>query len=164
MIEFHFLHWEVTGVFISGIENPIINSVTFLFWVSIYPLINNGLEFWCVGINYAARRLKWLITSIRTTNRCQWADIWRYFLFYFDSNMINNKLKGLDCLLVLVHIDIRFTSAESEQPETWTYNYRSMPESSTVVYRLINNSIFVHCLYRQKHRSCKNSLLTWTHF
>ena len=31
---FHFLHWGGTGVFISGIVNPIINSVKFLFWVS----------------------------------------------------------------------------------------------------------------------------------
>jgi len=41
-------------------------------------------------------------------------------------------------LLLLAHVDIRFTSAEPE-----------VPESSTVVYRLINNGIFVHCLYRQ---------------
>jgi len=27
-----------TGVFISGIVNPIINSVTFLFWVSVDTL------------------------------------------------------------------------------------------------------------------------------
>jgi len=25
-----------------------------------------------------------------------------YFIFYFDSNMINNELKGLNCLLLLV--------------------------------------------------------------
>jgi len=25
-----------------------------------------------------------------------------YFIFYFDSNMINNKLKGLNCVLLLV--------------------------------------------------------------
>ena len=33
---FHFLHWGGTGVFISGVVNPIIfiNSVKFLFWVS----------------------------------------------------------------------------------------------------------------------------------
>ena len=31
---------------------------------------------------------------------------------------------------------------------------RSLPESWTVVYRLINYSIFVHRLYRQKHGSC----------
>jgi len=30
----------------------------------------------------------------------------------------------------------------------------SVPESSIVVHRLINNSIFVHCLYKQKCRSC----------
>jgi len=30
-----------------------------------------------------------------------------------------------------------------------TYNDGSVPESSTVVYRLINNGIFIHCLYRQ---------------
>jgi len=29
-------------------------------------------------------------------------DIWRYFIFHFDSNMINNELKGLNCLLLLV--------------------------------------------------------------
>jgi len=52
-------------------------------------------------------------------------------------------------LLVLAHADIRFTPAEPEQPETRTYNYRSVPESSTVVYQLIINGIFVHCLYRQ---------------
>jgi len=47
-------------------------------------------------------KLRWFITSIGTTNCCKWADIWRYFIFYFDSNMISNKLKGLDCLLLLV--------------------------------------------------------------
>ena len=26
-----------------------------------------------------------------------------YFIFYFDANMINNELKGLNCLLLLVH-------------------------------------------------------------
>jgi len=36
-------------------------------------------------------------------------------------------------LLLLVHADNRFTSAESEQPETRTYNYRFVPENSTVV-------------------------------
>ena len=46
-------------------------------------------------------------------------------------------------MLLLAHADIRFTSAESEQPETQTHNHRSVPESSTVVYRLINNGIFV---------------------
>ena len=64
--------------------------------------------------------------------------------------MINNELKGYNRLLLLVHIDIRFTSAESEHPETRTYNY----ECSTVVYRLVNNGIFVHCVYRQKRRLC----------
>ena len=67
--------------------------------------------------------------------------------------MITHELKGYNRLLLLAQADIRFTSAESEQPETRTYNDRSVPESSTVVYRLINNSIFVHCLYRQKHVS-----------
>jgi len=56
-------------------------------------------------------------------------------------------------LLLLAHADIWFTSTESEQQETRTFIYRSVPESSTVVYRLINNNIFVHCLYRQKHVS-----------
>ena len=68
----------------------------------IYRLIYNGLEFWCVGINHADCRTKWLITSIRTTNLLMSRYIQRYFIFYFDSNMINNKLKGLKCLLLLV--------------------------------------------------------------
>jgi len=39
-------------------------------WVTIvYWLINNSLEILCVGINQAGRSPKWLITSIRTTNR-----------------------------------------------------------------------------------------------
>jgi len=38
-----------------------------------------------------------------------------------------------------VHVDNRFTSTDSEQQETRTY-------------RLINNDIFVHYLYRQKTR------------
>jgi len=36
MIEFHAL--AGTGVFISGIVNPIINSVKFLFWASIFKM------------------------------------------------------------------------------------------------------------------------------
>jgi len=44
-------------------------------------------------------------------------------------------------LLLLAHADIWFTSTESEQQETRTFIYRSVPESSTVVYRLINNNI-----------------------
>jgi len=40
-------------------------------------------------------------------------------------------------LLLLAHADFRFAAPESEQPETWNYNYRSVPESSTVVYRLL---------------------------
>jgi len=34
--------------------------------------------------------------------------------------MINNELKGLNCLLLLVRAVSRFTFAESEQPETRT--------------------------------------------
>ena len=30
----------------------------------------------------------------------------------------------------------------------------SVPESSTVVYRIVNNGCFVLCLYRQTHGSC----------
>ena len=41
----------------------------------VYRLINNGLEFWPVGIN---RMPKWLLTSIRTTHHCKWAGIWRH--------------------------------------------------------------------------------------
>ena len=63
--------------------------------------------------------------------------------------MINNELKGQNRLLLLAHADNRFTSAESEQPETRTYHNWSEPESSTVIYRLIDG-ILVHCLYRQK--------------
>jgi len=55
-------------------------------------------------------------------------------------------------LLFSAHADILFTSAESKQPETQLYKYRSVPESSTVVYRLSNNTMFVHCLYYiEKH-------------
>jgi len=46
-------------------------------------------------------------------------------------------------VLLLAYADILFTSAESERPETRTYSYRSVPESSTIVYRLINNGILV---------------------
>jgi len=35
-------------------------------------------------------------------------------------------------LLLFAHADIRFTLTESEQPETQTYNNRSVSESSTV--------------------------------
>ena len=63
--------------------------------------------------------------------------------------MINNELKGQNRLLLLAHADNRCTSAESEQPETRTYHNWSEPESSTVIYRLIDG-ILVHCLYRQK--------------
>ena len=95
-------------------------------WVIIvYRLINNGLEFWCVGINNADRRPKWSITSIRTPPRCLWAVIWRHFIFYVGSNMINNEIEGYNRLLLLAHVYSRFTSAESEQPETRTYKYRS---------------------------------------
>ena len=68
--------------------------------------------------------------------------------------MINNKIKGKNRLLLLAHANIRFTSTESEQPETQAFNDTSVPESSTIVYRVINNCIFVHCLYSQKHVSC----------
>ena len=52
--------------------------------------------------------------------------------------MTNNEL------FFLAHADTRFTFAESEQRETRTYTYKfvtSVPESSTVIYRLINNGI-----------------------
>ena len=55
-------------------------------------------------------------------------------------------------MLLLVHADIRFTSAESEQPDTRTYTYRSVPESSTVVYRLIYNVYFLVIVYIEKAR------------
>ena len=64
-------------------------------WVTVvYRLIKNGLEFWC------GRMPKWLITSIRTTNRCYWADTWRYFIFCFNSNMINNGIIGYTRVLL----------------------------------------------------------------
>jgi len=50
--------------------------------------------------------------------------------------MINNELKGLNRLLLLAHAYGRFT-AESEEPETRTYTYRSVPICCTVVYQLI---------------------------
>ena len=81
-------------------------------------------------------------------------------MFYVGSNMINNEIKGYNRLLLLAHAYSRFTSAESERPETRTYKYMSVPESSTAVYRLIINGIFVHCLYRQKHVVCWN--LFWS--
>jgi len=71
------------------------------------------------------------------------------FWFLHDQQ----RIKGVTPFVTFSE-DIRFTSAESEQPETRTYNYWPVPESSTVVYRLINNGIFAHCLYRQKHVSC----------
>ena len=46
-------------------------------------------------------------------------------MFYVGSNMINNEIKGYNRLLLLAHAYSRFTSAESEQPETRTYKYRS---------------------------------------
>ena len=64
--------------------------------------------------------------------------------------MINNELKAENRVLLLSACIYPFTSAESEQSETGTYNYRSVPESSTVVYRLISNGNFVLCLYRHK--------------
>ena len=76
--------------------------------------------------------------------------------------MISNEFKKeKNGCYFLAHADTRFTSAESEQLETRTYNYRSVPsvsESSTVVYRLINNGIFVHCPYRQKRGSCSKNV------
>ena len=58
----------------SHVNIELLNKI----WVTVvYRVINNSLEFWCVGINHARHRPKWLITSIRTTNRCKWADIWR---------------------------------------------------------------------------------------
>ena len=63
--------------------------------------------------------------------------------------MINNELKEYNRLLLLAHSD---TSTKSEQPETRTYNYMSVPESTTVVYWLINHGIFVH--YRHTRGSC----------
>ena len=91
----------------------------------------------------------WLIPPHQNDNR---ADIQRQLIFYFDSNKINNELKWFNRLLLLAHADSRFTSVESEQPETQIYKYRLVQESCTVVYRLINTGIL--CLYRQKHGSC----------
>ena len=68
--------------------------------------------------------------------------------------MNNNELKGKHGCYFLAHADTRFTSAKSEQRYTRTYNDGSVPESSTVVNWLINNGIFVHCLYREKAGSC----------
>jgi len=60
--------------------------------------------------------------------------------------MINNELKSRNGCYLLAYADTWFTSAEPEQPETRTYNCRSVPsvsENSTIVYRFINNGIFV---------------------
>jgi len=67
--------------------------------------------------------------------------------------MINNELKEYNRFVLLTHADSRFPSAEPEQPLN-TYTYRSVPERSTVVYRLINSGIVVHCLYRPNYGSC----------
>ena len=71
--------------------------------------------------------------------------------------MINNELKGKNCLLLLVRAVAGLLSLNQNSRYTRILNNRSVPsvpESSTVVYRLINNGIFVLCLYRQKHGSC----------
>ena len=51
------------------------------------------MEFSCVGINHVDFR----------PNTYQ-NGIWRYFIFYFDSNMMNIELKGLHWLLRLVRV------------------------------------------------------------
>jgi len=66
--------------------------------------------------------------------------------------MINNELKKKRYLLLLTGL---LPLNQNSEILTMTYNYRSVPESSSGVYRLINNGIFVHCLYGQKHGSCK---------
>jgi len=71
--------------------------------------------------------------------------------------MLNNELKGKNGCYLLAHADILFT-AESEHRETRTNTDWPVPESSTVVYRLINNGIFVHCLYRQKPDHVRNKI------
>jgi len=58
--------------------------------------------------------------------------------------MINNEIKGLNCLLLLVRV---VASLPPLNQNSQKHRHRSVPESSTVVYRLINNGIFVFCLY-----------------
>jgi len=58
------------------------------------------------------------------------------------------KIKKYIRLLLLAHADIRFPSAEPEQPE-----------SSTVVYRLFIYGTFVLCLYRQNADHVLNVVL-----
>jgi len=66
-------------------------------------------------------------------------------MFYF----LNQYGKNGCCFLA--HAETRFTSAESEQPETRSVpSVPSVPESSTVVYRLINNDI-LFIVYIDKH-------------
>jgi len=64
-----------------------------------------------------------------------------HILFWFLHGQ--QRTKRVKLFVTFSACGSRFTSAESEQPETRTYNSRSVPESSTVVYRLINHGIFV---------------------
>ena len=71
------------------------------------------------------------------------------------SNVISNELKGLNWLLLLVRAEAGLLPLNQNSQKHGPSNNRSVPsvpESSTVVYRLINNGIFVLCLYRQKIR------------
>jgi len=63
--------------------------------------------------------------------------------------MINNELKWKKRLLFLAH-------AYFSHSFGWirTEHWRSVPESSIVVYRLINNGICFHCLYWDKRGEC----------
>jgi len=54
------------------------------------------------------------------------------------------------CYILYTDISLYLYDHENTHYCVITYNYRSVPESSTVVYRLITNGIFVHCLYRKK--------------
>jgi len=45
-------------------------------WVTVvYRLINNGLEFWCSGVNHACRRPMWFVTRQTAVNEPIYDDI-----------------------------------------------------------------------------------------
>ena len=64
--------------------------------------------------------------------------------------MINNELKGLNCFLMLVRAVAGLLPLnQNSQKHGPTLIARFVLESSTVVYRIINNGIFARCIYRQ---------------
>ena len=92
-------------------------------WVTVvYQLINNCLEFWCVGINHASR--------IHDGILC----------FYFYSNMIKNELKGYTS-----------AESKLPETLTFNYRSMPSVPESTVVYIGWLTPVILFIVYKYKN-------------